>query len=114
MAYGKKGNFDKEIEDYNEAIHLDPNEAMIYFNRADAHRMKGETDKAIADYTEAIRLNPQYAESIQPGLYLWREGRVRQGHRRLHRGHSAQPERRRSIHGTGAWHTRRKVRKAKA
>jgi serine/threonine protein kinase/tetratricopeptide (TPR) repeat protein len=55
---GKKG-YDRAIDDYNEAIHLDPKDIAAYLGRGSARRDKGEHDEAIADYTEAIRLNPR-------------------------------------------------------
>ena len=49
---------------------------------------KKEYDKAIADYNEAIRLDPKYAIAVQqPGQRMAREEGIRQGHRRLQRGH---------------------------
>ena len=59
----KKGEHDKAIADYTEAIRLDPKDAEAYCNRGLAYGNKGDYDKAIADYTEAIRLNPKYAEA---------------------------------------------------
>src|SRR5262249_19351842 len=55
-----KGDHDRAIADYNEAIWLSPfprafsNRGIVYFNRKDY-------DRAIADFTEAIRLNPNIA-----------------------------------------------------
>ena len=63
------------------------------FDRGVSASRNGDFDKAIADYTEAIRLNPKLMPGVlQPGRCLREEGRIRQGHRRLHRGHPAQPE----------------------
>ena len=64
---------------------------------------KGDTDKAIADFDEAIRLDPENAEAYSnrgtPGT---RKRRLRQGHRRLHRGDPARSRGRRSASTTGA------------
>jgi tetratricopeptide (TPR) repeat protein len=54
-------DYDSAIQDYTEAIRLDPNYAPAFLNRADAWRAKKEYDIAITDYTEAIRLNPKDA-----------------------------------------------------
>ena len=71
--------------------------AEAYRNRGFAYEEKGELDKAIADYTEAIRLNPKDAAAFfGRGVYM-QERRPRQGHRRLYRGHSTQPEIRRGV-----------------
>src|SRR6266478_5011674 len=50
----------KTIADLNEAIRLNPNDAIAYFSRGTFFFGKAEFDKAIADYAEAIRLNPNY------------------------------------------------------
>ena len=101
-AYGKKGDLDKAIADYTEAIRLDPKLAKAYNNRGVAYAKKGEHDKAIADYTEAIRLDPKYAEAYYNRGDAYRtQGRVRQGHRRLHRGHPARSEIRQGVSQPG-------------
>ena len=46
------------IQNYNEAVRLDPGNANYYRKRGDAYLQNNEHDKAIADFTEAIRLNP--------------------------------------------------------
>ena len=62
-AYGDKGENDRAIADYNEAIRLDPKYAAAYNNRGNAYRDKGDTDRAIADFNEAIRLDPKLAHA---------------------------------------------------
>jgi len=56
-AYAKKGDYDKAISDFTEAIRLEPNLALAYSNRSLAYYKKGELGRAISDYNEAIRLN---------------------------------------------------------
>ncbi len=57
----EKGELDKAIADYSEAIRLDPKDAITFGNRAAAWTGKGEWGKAIKDLTEAIRLDPKDA-----------------------------------------------------
>jgi tetratricopeptide (TPR) repeat protein len=52
---------DKAISDFTEAIRLDPNYALAYFNRGKAYIHQGSFDKAVSDFTQAIRLDPNYA-----------------------------------------------------
>src|SRR6266403_339236 len=54
-----KGDNDRAIADYNEAIRLDPKHARAFHHRGYAYSDKGDNDRAIADYNEAIRLNPK-------------------------------------------------------
>ncbi len=49
-SYQEKGQWDKAIAEYNEAIELDPKFAMAYVNRGAAYASIGQLDKAIADY----------------------------------------------------------------
>jgi hypothetical protein len=49
------------IEQYDEAIRLDPQDAKAYDNRGNAYASLGQYERAIQDYDEAIRINPQNA-----------------------------------------------------
>lgn len=54
-------DLDKVIEDYSEAIRLNPHDAEAYYRRGLKRQAKGDVKGAIADYNEAIRLNPRHA-----------------------------------------------------
>ena len=54
-----KGQFDRAIPDFDEAIRLDPNYADAFYNRANAYAERRQYDRAIADYEAAIKLNPK-------------------------------------------------------
>ena len=57
-SWAEKGQHEKAIADYSEAIRLDPKDASSCSNRGVSWAKKGQQDKAIADYSEAIRLDP--------------------------------------------------------
>ena len=61
-----KGEFDKAIADYNEAIRLDPECTVAYALRGQAWGSKGDFAKAIADFDAAIRLDPTNVEVLVP------------------------------------------------
>jgi tetratricopeptide (TPR) repeat protein len=58
VAYRLKTEYDKAIDDFNEAIKLRPNYPNALNNRAVAYRNKGDLDHALADYDQAIALKP--------------------------------------------------------
>ena len=57
----ESGEYGKAIEDYDEAIRLDPQEANTYYNRGIAYGNLGQHERAIEDFDEAISLDPQFA-----------------------------------------------------
>jgi tetratricopeptide (TPR) repeat protein len=60
-SYRSKGQPDRAIEDYDQAIRLNPNLALAFNNRGLVYGGKRQLDSAIADYNEAIRLDPNFA-----------------------------------------------------
>ena len=61
FAYYSKGCFDKAIDDYSQAIRLNPKAAAPYAGRGLAQAGKGDFKKAIADYDKAVQLEPEHA-----------------------------------------------------
>ena len=58
VAYRLKGDLDRAIQDYSQAIKLNDKLAAAYNNRGVAYDRKGEYDRAISDYEQAIKLKP--------------------------------------------------------
>ncbi len=58
-AWDKKGEPEKAIAEYDEAIRLDPADTQAYINRGFTWLRMGEPDKAIADEDMVIRLDPK-------------------------------------------------------
>jgi tetratricopeptide (TPR) repeat protein len=58
-----KGDLQREIGDYSQAIRLNPKQAIYYAGRAAGYCGVGEYDQAITDCSQAIRLDPELAEA---------------------------------------------------
>ena len=69
-----KGDLDRAVHDYTEAIRIDPKYPDSYAERGQAMFKLGETERAIADYTAAIQRDPQHGTAIRSrGMaYLYR------------------------------------------
>ncbi|MBN1363665.1 MAG: tetratricopeptide repeat protein [Syntrophaceae bacterium] len=59
-AYAEKGQYQTAVEDYDEAIRLQPNFASAYFNRGNTYKNLGQYRLAITDYNNTIHLSPDY------------------------------------------------------
>jgi tetratricopeptide (TPR) repeat protein len=90
MAWSAKGDLDRAIEDYGQAIGLAPKHASAYAGRAVAWRRKGDLDRAIADDDQAIGLEPTNAYAYFNRGMAW----AAKGYRRLQPHDRAQAERR--------------------
>ena len=74
-ALRNKGEYDKAIAEYNDALKLDPNSAAAYNNRGLSWNAKGQYEKAIADFNQAIKLNPTIAVAYNNrGLSTYQKG----------------------------------------
>jgi tetratricopeptide (TPR) repeat protein len=63
VAYRLKGDHERAVADYAQAIKLNPKFAAAFNNRGVAYDHKGDYDRAIADYDQAIKLKPDYADA---------------------------------------------------
>jgi tetratricopeptide (TPR) repeat protein len=72
-----KGEHDRAIQDYNEALRYNPKDAVAYHNRGLSYAAKGERDRAIQDYNAALKLNPSNAAVFNNRGLAW----VATGHR---------------------------------
>jgi hypothetical protein len=62
-TFRSRGDYVTAIEEYTQAIRLDPNFVYAYAGRGFAYGYKGDYDRAIADCTQAIRLDPNLANA---------------------------------------------------
>ncbi len=57
------GYIEEGIAQYEEAIRIDPDYSVAYFNLAIALENKGDIEGAIKNYKKAVKKNPNYAEA---------------------------------------------------
>lgn len=57
-GYANKGDYDRAIQDYDQAIKLDPKNAYALLNRGIAKVRKGDKAGGEADRAAARRINP--------------------------------------------------------
>ena len=70
-----KGDWDRAIADFGEAIRLGSKDPGAYAGRAAANLRKGNIDRALPDLTEGLRLDPRAPRRPQrPWLLLQQEG----------------------------------------
>ena len=58
LAWHNKGQFDRAISDYDQAVTLASADTDAINNRGKAWQAKGNLDRAIADFSDAIRIDP--------------------------------------------------------
>ncbi len=65
VEYAAKGECNRAIADYNEAIRLDPKYVFAYNNRGDCYMRQGSNFRALEDYAKAIELDPTYSQAYK-------------------------------------------------
>ncbi|GHU23417.1 hypothetical protein FACS1894172_08170 [Spirochaetia bacterium] len=60
VYHNNKGDYDKAIADYSEAVRLEPRSAAHYAFRGNSYNTKKDYDRAIADLIVAITFSPDY------------------------------------------------------
>eukprot|EP00752_Nemacystus_decipiens_P019541 g17597.t1 len=72
-AYGQEGRYNDALQDFNQALALNPNFYQALANRALVHRELGNQSQALADYTAAIAANPAYDAAYVGRGNIYRE-----------------------------------------
>jgi len=58
LAWSDKGDLERAVADFTDAIRLNPKDALAYNNRGLVWNQKGEHTRAIADLSAAIEIDP--------------------------------------------------------
>ena len=71
--HSRRGDFDRPIADFDQAIRLEPGKAPAYSHRGNAWASKGDRDRTLADYEAAIHIDPGNAALLRDRGILWRQ-----------------------------------------
>lgn len=63
LAYLILNKCDKAIDDFDQALELNPSKANYYYNRGNSHRKLGNLEDAKKDFTKAIELDSIHAKA---------------------------------------------------
>src|SRR5579863_8913897 len=66
-----KGLSDRAIEDFDQAIKLNPNDAEAFYGRGSAYYQKGNDERALQEYDQAIKLRSDYTNAYNNRGYIY-------------------------------------------
>jgi tetratricopeptide (TPR) repeat protein len=64
IAYDKKGEYQKAIEDYNDAMGLAPDLVHVYYNRGRTYANMGAYPLAVSDFNKELHLHPKLFSAL--------------------------------------------------
>ena len=59
MENSQSGRYDQALKDFNDALKLKPNDAMLITYRGVVYYAKGQNDLAMKDFNRAIEIDPK-------------------------------------------------------
>jgi tetratricopeptide (TPR) repeat protein len=91
-AYSAKGNHYQAIEDYSEALRLDPSHGWAYNNRCWSRGLLRQSTQALGDCDEALKLLPDQPEILDSrALAYWQLGEQDKAREDLARAYAIEP-----------------------
>jgi tetratricopeptide (TPR) repeat protein len=103
IAYFSKGDYERSIADYTEALHLDAKMVPALNNRCMAHAVVGrDLNQAVADCDEALKLEPKDSfVHINRGLVELKRGQYAKAIAEYDAALAIDPQRARAYYGRG-------------
>ncbi len=69
MVRKKRGMVDAALDDFNQAVRLDPKYLAAYYGRGQARLNKGDWEAAISNFDQVLDLDPRYANAFNDRAY---------------------------------------------
>jgi tetratricopeptide (TPR) repeat protein len=63
VAFANKHNYDRAVEDYSQAVKINPRNITAFHNRGLSYHQKGDDKHAVEDYTRAIGLDSKLTKA---------------------------------------------------
>jgi tetratricopeptide (TPR) repeat protein len=70
LAYSLKGNYDRAIPDYDQAINMKPDFAVALNNRAWAYYRWGKPERALIDVEKSLEYSPTSAHTLDTRAHI--------------------------------------------
>ena len=90
-AYRTKGQADKAMQDFDQALALDPRNAEAHHQRGLAFRDGGDIEHALGDLEQAVKYDRRNTGALNALSHPPRQGRRCARHRRFQRGRDHRP-----------------------
>jgi tetratricopeptide (TPR) repeat protein len=92
LIHAKLGKDDAAIEDYSEAIRLNPKDPEAPYNRGLAYLRSEKYDYAARDFSEAIRIQPRNAAVyVQRGMSRLYQGKEKEAEADFQKAYQIEP-----------------------
>ncbi|HAY21790.1 MAG TPA: hypothetical protein DCY27_06415, partial [Desulfobacterales bacterium] len=65
MSYGAMGRHQLAIDNFRQAVRLQPNNPVFHFHLGVAYHVSGDTQQAMEEYRTLSRLNPNLARKLK-------------------------------------------------
>ncbi len=77
FVLASRGEFDKAVKHYQQALQIDPDYPIAHFDLADSLSQQGKADEAVKHYRHVIRLRPGFVMTYHNlGMLLVKQGKL--------------------------------------
>jgi tetratricopeptide (TPR) repeat protein len=77
LAWRYKGELERAIADFDQAIGLDPSNADAYYTRGQTRMARGDINRGVADFSAGVRVNPKVGYNAYMRFASWYDDNMR-------------------------------------